>query len=145
MSDCFCSTTSAKTKQNCPVCGFTCKSVGMPTLYHQVKFPENQSLVTDSYYYCPTKTCSVGYFSTIGNTIPKQQLRSNHAIQDDAICYCFDISAAQYLAALKNHSAKSIKAFVIQCTKAAECACEIRNPSGQCCLTHFKRFENEST
>ncbi len=31
----------------------------------------------------------------------------------------------------------------MQRTKAGECACEIRNPSGQCCLANFKRLENE--
>ena len=144
MSDCCCPTnTSAKTKQICPECGATCKSVGMPTLYHQVRFPENQALVTDSYYFCPAKTCSIAYFSNAGNTIPKQHLRSYQAIQNDALCYCFDIDAEQYLSALKAQRAEPIKDFVMQRTKAGECACEIRNPSGQCCLANFKHLENE--
>jgi hypothetical protein len=115
----------------------------MATLYHQVRFPENQSLIADSYYFCPTKTCSIGYFSSASNIIPKQYLRSYQAIQNDVLCYCFDIVAEQYLSALKDHLAEPIKAFVIQRTKAGECGCEIRNPSGQCCLVNFKRLENE--
>lgn len=142
MSDCCCPSASTKTKQNCPECGSTCKSVGMSTLYHQVRFPENQSIITDSYYFCPAKLCSVGYFSSAGNTIPKQHLRSYQAIQNNALCYCFDIDARQYLSALKDHRAEPIKAFVMQRTQAGECACEIRNPSGQCCLANFKRLEN---
>ena len=31
----------------------------------------------------------------------------------------------------------------MQRTKAGECACEIRNPSGQCCLANFKHLEYE--
>ena len=143
MSDCCCKNTSTKTKQICPECGSTCKSVDMSTLFHQVRFPENQSIITDSYYFCPVKKCSVGYFSSVGNTIPKQQLRSYQAIQNDALCYCFDIDAEQYLSALKNQRAEPIKAFVMQRTQAGDCACEIRNPSGQCCLANFKRLENE--
>jgi len=142
MSDCCWPNTIAKTRQICPECGSTCKSVGMPTLYHQVRFPNNQSLITDSYYFCPAKTCSVGYFSSAGNTIPKQHLRSYQAIQNDALCYCFDIDANHYLSAIKAHRAEPIKEFVMQRTKAGECACEIRNPSGQCCLVNFKRLEN---
>ena len=142
MSDCCWPNTIAKTRQICPECGSTCKSVGMPTLYHQVRFPNNQSLITDSYYFCPAKTCSVGYFSSAGNTIPKQHLRSYQAIQNDALCYCFDIDANQYLLAIKAHRAEPIKEFVMQRTKAGECACEVRNPSGQCCLANFKRLEN---
>ena len=139
MTDC-CAT---KTKQICPECGSTCKSVGMPTLYHQVRFPENQSIVIDSYYFCPAKTCPIAYFSNAGHTIPKQHLRSYQAIQNDALCYCFDINAGQYLSALKDQRVEPIKAFVMQRTQTGECACEIRNPSGQCCLANFKRLENE--
>lgn len=143
MSDCCGPNILAKTKQICPECGSTCKSVGMPTLYHQVRFPENQSLITDSYYFCSAKICSVGYFSSAGNAISKQHLRIYQAIQNDALCYCFDIDAIQYLSALKAHRAEPIKDFVMQPTKAGECACEIRNPSGQCCLANFKGLENE--
>ena len=141
MSDCCCKNTSTKTKQICPECGSTCKSVGMPTLYHQVRFPENQAIITDSYFFCPAKPCSVGYFSSVGNTIPKQHLRSCQAIQSDALCYCFDIDAEQYLSALEAQRAAPIKDFVMQRTQAGECACEIRNPSGQCCLANFKYLE----
>lgn len=146
MSDSCCSTnTSTKTKQICPECSSTCKSVGMPTLYHQVRFPENQSIVTDCYYFCPAKTCPIAYFSNADNTIPKLHLRSYQSIHNDALCYCFDIDAEQYLSALKDQRAEPIKAFVMQRTQAGECACEIRNPSGQCCLANFKRLENEHT
>jgi len=115
----------------------------MPTLYHQARFPENQSLITDSYYFCPAKICSVGYFSSAGNAISKLHLRSYQAIQNDALRYYFDIDVNQYLSALKAHCAEPIKDFVMQRTKAGECACEIKNPSGQCCLTNFNRLENE--
>lgn len=143
MSDCCCPNSSSKTKQICPECGSTCKSVGMPTLYHQVRFSENQALITDSYYFCPTKTCSIAYFSCSGRTIPKQHLRSYESIQNDVLCYCFDIGVEQYVSALKEHRAKLIKAFVIQRNQAGECACEFRNPSGHCCLADFKRLENK--
>lgn len=139
MSDC-CST---KTKQICPECGATCKSVDMPTLYHQVRFPENQSIVIDSYYFCAAKICPVGYFSTAGYTVPKLHLRCYQAIQNDALCYCFDINTEQYVSALIVQRAEAIKAFVMQRTQNGECACDIRNPSGQCCLVNFKRLENE--
>lgn len=142
MSDC-CPNTSAKTKQICPECGSACNSVSMSTLYHQVRFLENQALITDSYYFCPAKTCSVGYFSNTGSTVPKQHLRTYQEIQNDKLCYCFDIDANQYLSALKAHCVEPIKDFVIQRTKAGDCACETRNPSGQCCLANFKRLENE--
>lgn len=141
MSDCCCPT---KTQQICcPECGSACKSVGMPTLYHQVRFPENQALIAESYYFCSGKTCSVGYFSSGGHSIPKAWLRSYQDLQNDVLCYCFGIDSGHYVSALKAQRAEPIKNFVMQRTKAKECACEIRNPSGQCCLARFKHLENE--
>lgn len=142
MSDC-CAKTSLKALQACPQCHTDCKNVSVRTLYHQVRFPENQQLVADSYYFCSSRDCSTAYFSSTGFSIPKAHLVTQQALQDDTLCYCFDISSAAYLAALQSHSADSIKNFVIQRTKLAECACEIRNPSGLCCLAKFKQLEKE--
>lgn len=138
MSDC---SNSSSTKQLCYECGSSCKIVSMSTLYHQVRFPENQSIVTDEYYFCSTKTCLIAYFSNAGNIIPKQYLRSYVSIQNNVLCYCFDIDTEWYVSALKDQRAELIKAFVIQRTQFSECACEIRNPSGQCCLANFKHLE----
>lgn len=143
MSDCCRPNTSAKIEQLCPECGSAGKSVAMLTLYHQVRFPENQTLNAGSYHFCPLKTCPVAYFSSGGETVSKQHLRSYPDIQDDMICYCFDINAEDYLSALKANRAEAVKSFVVQRTKARECACEIRNPSGQCCLANFKHFEKD--
>lgn len=140
MSDC-CSNASAKTKQVCPDCGSTCIKVGMATLFHQVRFPENQQLAVDDYYFCSSTQCPVAYFSVAGKIVPKQHLRTFQAIQNGKLCYCFDIDAEQYLSALKVNRGAPIKNWVVQRTQSGDCACVIRNPSGQCCLAHFKRLE----
>lgn len=138
MSDC-CSNHSTKiTTETCPKCGESCKSVEHKTLYHQVMFPENQAVFQDKYYFCPAKECPVGYFSSAEQIIPKQSLRTYQEIEGDKLCYCFDISANQYSSDLKANNAETIKNFVIQKTKSGDCACEIKNPSGQCCLAKFK-------
>jgi Zinc binding domain len=142
MSGCCPSSSSKIVNQACPQCGTNSKNVEMNTLYHQVKFPENQGIHSDTYYFCPTKNCSIAYFSAAGNRIPKQQLTTYQDIQNDKLCYCFDIDTADYLAALRTtNQAETIKSFVIQRTKSGECACEIRNPSGQCCLAKFKALQ----
>jgi hypothetical protein len=114
----------------------------MATLYHQVRFPENQLIAPDNYYFCPSIQCPIAYFSIAGDIILKQQLRTFQAIQNGKLCYCFDIDAEEYLSAITTSQGESIKNFVIQRTQSGECACEIRNPSGQCCLANFKRLEN---
>ncbi|WP_084190949.1 putative iron-sulfur cluster-binding metallochaperone [Methylomarinum vadi] len=141
MSDC-CPKTSAKTKRVCPECGSTCIKVGMATLYHQVRFPENQHIAVGDYYFCSSTQCPVAYFSVAGETVPKQRLRTYQEMQNGKLCYCFDIDAEQYLSALRANRGAQIKDFVVRRTQLGDCACDIRNPSGQCCLARFKRLEN---
>lgn len=141
MSDC-CSNVSVKNKQVCPECGSTCIKVCMATLFHQVRFPENQHIAADDYYFCSSTQCPIAYFSVEGKIVPKQHLRTFLEIQNGKLCYCFDIDAEQYLSALKVNRGGTIKNWVVQRTHSGDCACDIRNPSGQCCLARFKRLEN---
>ena len=138
---CCCSGDLPPATLECPQCGISCKNISMKTIFHQVKFPDILDIDNDSYYYCADKTCSVGYFSQEGKTISKNQLRAFTELENNKLCYCFDINTEQYVNSLKNETADTIKNFVIQKTKAGDCACEIRNPSGQCCLAKFKQLE----
>ncbi len=72
----------------------------------------------------------------------KQYLRARLEIENNQLCYCFDINAAQYSAALLANEAEAIKNFVNQQTQTGACACETRNPSGRCCLADFKQLES---
>lgn len=141
----YCASNSNATNLVCPECGTACKPVKMRTLYHQVKFPENQAIVSDNYYFCPNKGCDIAYFSSAGNKIPKKHLISCLDIQKEKLCYCFDIDTAVYVTAFNTNNAEPIKNFVIQRTKSGDCACEERNPSGQCYLTKFKHLDKGSS
>ncbi len=142
MSDC-CSKPNKKNSLACPQCGSDCKPVPLRTLYHQIRFPENQHISTDHFYYCSSRDCATAYFSATGMSLSKSLLLTQQKIQQNMLCYCFDITAANYLSALQSRHEDAIKGFVLQRTKVAECACEVRNPSGQCCLAKFKQFEKE--
>ena len=143
MSSC-CSSNSPSAVQACPQCGISSKNISMKTIFHHVKFPDILDVKTGSYYYCADKACSVGYFSLDGKVISKQQLRAFIKPENNKLCYCFDINTEQYINALRDETATKIKKFVIQKTKSGDCACEIRNPSGQCCLANFKHLEKDS-
>jgi len=112
------------------------------TLIHQVQFPENQDITQDEYAFCSNQQCDVVYFSS-SNVIRKQKVRTFKDDQKEMLCYCFDISKSQYQLALASGTSGNIKGFVVQQTKSSSCACEIRNPSGRCCLANFKRMEKD--
>ena len=128
-------------KDQCPACGVTGKSVVASTLLQQIRFPDNLTIPPATFYYCTSPDCEIGYFANNGITFQRSQLREQEKIKSGWLCYCFDISKADYRTALDNHNAEDIKNFIIQKTKTGTCTCATRNPSGQCCLADFKRFE----
>ena len=137
MSNC-CSTRKI-TKTNCPKCDETCKSISQSTVLQHLSYPFNFDVDTDDFFYCSNNLCNISYFSTSGSLFSTSQVRDKVALQQGWLCYCFDISQKQYQHALENNTASKIKNFVVAKTKAHQCACEIRNPSGQCCLADFKK------
>ena len=143
MSSCCLSDSVAIIDGVCPNCGASCRRVENKTIFHQVKFPENQDLPEGDYFFCESRLCNIAYFSSNGHFFIKQQLRTLREIEDNKLCYCFDINEDYYLSILNDvNAAKKIKEFVIQRTKSKECACSVKNPSGQCCLAKFNALDN---
>ena len=130
-------------KEQCPTCGVTGKSVAVATMHQQLRFPENLSIPQATFYYCASPDCEVAYFTNNGINFQKSQLREYKHIKSGQLCYCFDISKDDYRTALESNKAGDIKTFVIEQTKTGTCTCTTRNPSGQCCLADFKRFEKD--
>jgi len=133
--DC-CDADKKRKRMPCPACGRVGFAVGSKTLLHQLCFPDNQKVRYDAYAFCKYSDCDIAYFSD-SEYIQRNQLRAFQPKQVPMICYCFDISEASYRTAQANGTAASIKDFVVQQTQSKQCACEVRNPSGRCCLVNF--------
>lgn len=154
MSDC-CSNNESNTKQDsccanttprkapCPQCNSESLAVATTTLLHQLKFPLNQQLDNDAYYFCSSADCDVIYFSLKGKNYKQSQLRQEvgqkSTAADRMLCYCFDIRADQVAEEIKQTGNSTSKEFVVEMTRSKRCACDIRNPSGQCCLKDFPK------
>ncbi|MCW9014294.1 MAG: hypothetical protein OQL06_10970 [Gammaproteobacteria bacterium] len=139
MSDsCTCEQIS---KTTCPECGNACTSVSDKTLRQHLNYPLNTQIKPGNYFFCSTLACEVGYFSSTGILARKNQLREFNNINQGWLCYCFDISRDQYIDDLLNKRDQETLAFVIEQTRSGQCACEVRNPSGQCCLADFKKIK----
>jgi len=141
-SCCSASTSSKQERQDCPACGTSCLPVSYQTMIHHVQYPENQHIMGE-YAFCANPICDVVYFSSL-NTIAKDKVRVLGHHQDAMLCYCFDITQSNYQWSLEHGTSESIKQFVMQQTTSKLCACNIKNPSGRCCLAHFKRMENNN-
>lgn len=138
MSDCCSSTkqTSVTTKRfYCPSCNTENKQVSASTIFQHLQDPWDWQNDTQQHYYCENPQCDVVYFSQDDSIIRQAQLRTKVGIKtqssDDLICYCYGVTYGQIKAE------PTLKQFVIDKTKRQLCACEVRNPSGRCCLKDF--------
>jgi Zinc binding domain len=97
------------------------------------------------YLFCKTRTCPVVYFSPDGvQTFSVEQVRERiyqkePDSEDVFVCYCFrhtvgDIRAASF------ESRKAIVEDINTGINAGQCACDLRNPQGSCCLGNVREL-----
>lgn len=141
-ADNYCAVTPAQTHTTgqtiCPVCGEKGKSVDTQT----VKAMLNVSLAmltSDAYRFCRNANCEVVYFGNgsdiYGEDDLRERVHQKHPNAADVfVCYCFrhtpDSIRQELLLSSKSIILEQINAGVL----AGQCACEIRNPQGSCCL-----------
>jgi hypothetical protein len=69
-----------------------------------------------------------------------------HAKHPDAldvpVCYCFGVTLESMEASSKRDGATATRDMITREVKAGHCACEVRNPTGRCCLGDVMRVEN---
>jgi hypothetical protein len=138
MSDCCTKPYSSQTlhnKRKCPVNGKECDEVSVKTVLHHISEPWNWHAKNQNYYFCDDPECDVVYFGDDDSVINKSGMRTIVGVKEKSgtfpICYCFGVTANQ---AAANPVARG---FVVQKTKGHICECEVRNPSGKCCLKDF--------
>jgi len=122
----------------CPVCGEKGKSV--QTQMVKTMLSVNLREVQDTtYLFCRTKTCPIVYFSFDGEqTFNIEEVRERvYQKQPDSeetfVCYCFQHTVGE----IHTGSSKSRTAIlddINQRIRAGQCACDLRNPQGTCCL-----------
>ncbi|WP_372741011.1 hypothetical protein [Neptunomonas sp.] len=144
---CSASATEAKTGKlqaaECPSCSNRMKPVKRIVLMHQVTAPLNQTIPSDQFFFCSDADCPVVYFSKAGFVIETAQMRGEVGLkstdENRMICYCFDITYSRVMEEIEQTGHSASKAFVVEQTKLKNCACDIRNPSGKCCLKEFPK------
>jgi len=126
----------------CPECGKTGKPVQGQTVKSLLAVTLRE--VRDvEYLFCRTQTCPVVYFSPDGEqTFTVEQVRERvyqkePNAEEVFVCYCFRHTVGDVRAA----SSESRKAMVDDINtgiNAGQCACDLRNPQGSCCLGNVR-------
>ncbi len=135
----------------CPVCGEKGKSVQGQTVKALLAVSLCQVRNTE-YLFCQTPTCPVVYFTAdCAETYTVEQVRERVYQKepnagDVFICYCFRHTVGEIRAATPTARA-AILDDINAGIQADQCACDLRNPQGSCCLGNvralIKRLENQ--
>lgn len=137
----------------CPECHQKGKAVQGQTVKALVSV-SLRSVQDAQYYFCRTQSCPVVYYtadskSTFTTSQLRERVYQKEPNADDVfVCYCFRHTVAE----IRNASSEARVVIVNDINtgiQANQCACDLRNPQGSCCLGNvrglMKQLEQVST
>lgn len=129
------------TAGTCPSCSTKAKSVSTLTVKSLVR--DHTRVSKDSaYWFCRTPNCEVVYFSA--ETVFRKadvKVRVGLKEREDPIplCYCFGYDRGDLRREIEESGTFKIPDRIKAEVQAGFCACEVKNPSGSCCLGDVNR------
>ncbi len=129
----------------CPECGRKGKSVRMLTVKSLIQ--DHARVTPGDYLFCRTPACAVVYFSD-REVFRKPDVKLPVGLKETEdpvpLCYCFDYSRADILRDVQAKGSTDILKRIKTEVEAGYCACEVKNPSGACCLGDVTRAIQEA-
>jgi hypothetical protein len=126
----------------CPECGKTGKPVQRQTVSAMLSVGL-RVVQAMQYRFCGTRTCPVVYFSEHGEQmftveqVRERVYQKEPEVQDVLICYCFRHAVGDLRAASPEERTAIIE-DINTGINAGQCACDLRNPQGSCCLGNVR-------
>lgn len=133
----------ANSIQDCPSCGRKGKTVDTQTVKAMLAI-SLKALRSSGYRFCRTPDCRVVYFSTDGEQVFRESdlrevVHQKHPTDDDVfVCYCFRHTPGTIRAELLERGTSTVVQAINAGIKAEQCACDVRNPQGSCCLGNVR-------
>lgn len=137
-------TKNAPAVMPCPVDGTRSKQVDTLTVKSLVRqlplgMPDTQ------YYLCEALDCDVVYFplDTQAPTFRRDDLSARVASKETAdpipVCYCFGFTRGDIWDEIRNTGKSTVAVRIAAEVEAGRCACQVKSPSGKCCLGEVTR------
>lgn len=128
----------------CPECGKTGKPVERQTVKSllSVSLREVREV---QYLFCRAQSCSAVYFSFDGEQVFTAEEVRERVYQkepeagDVFVCYCFRHTVGE-LRIVSHEGRIAIVDNINMRISAGQCACDLRNPQGSCCLGNVNRL-----
>ena len=137
----------------CVACGMQGWPVKRQTILHHLRHEHLGRVSEEAFRFCPERNCEVVYYSNCGTKFEANDLREPvgaKLIGDTRpICYCFGFAECDVRKQIRQTGHTTIATTISSLIREGMCACEIRNPSGRCCLGDLnqliKRLTTEET
>lgn len=130
---------------SCPVCLKSGKLIDSLTLKAILNVPLTEVRRVE-YRFCRTPDCPVVYYGPDGaqtflETEVRERVYQKHAAEDNIfVCYCFRHTTGSIKEEFVNKQAGTVVEKINAGIQAGQCACDIRNPQGSCCLGNVRAF-----
>lgn len=123
---------------SCPASGFEGEPVDWTTVAGLAKgrVPSKQE-----FRLCRDAECEVVYYGSEGTVLSASDLNVQPGFKsgsDGLVCYCFLHTEADIERQLGETGETDVFESIKSEVKAGNCACEVRNPSGRCCLAEVE-------
>lgn len=145
MSDC-CATnqTHWPATMDCAVSGTRSKQVELLTVRSLVRrLP--MAMPSTAYYLCEAPSCDVVYFPSNSEApiFHRSDLLVRVGVKETEdplpVCYCFGFTRQDIWDEIRQTGKSTVARQITAEVKAGNCACEVKNPSGKCCLGNVTR------
>lgn len=129
-----------KVSSVCKECGNIGKSIKEITIRSLVKESKLEDIKNpDGFYFCETPTCQCVYFNNIQQVyLHKEDVKVRVGVKETEdpipVCYCFNWTKDKIFDQIKQQGYSTAIQEITTKVKAGECSCQIKNPSGKCCL-----------
>ena len=142
MSDCCAvnaKTGAAPAVMACPVNGARSKRVDLLTVRSLVRqLP--LGMPNTAYYFCEAAGCDVVYFAFDAQAPMFRRadllvrVGSKETADPIPVCYCFGFTREDIEREVVKTGSSTVAEQIKREVNAGNCACEVKNPSGKCCL-----------
>lgn len=130
-------------RRPCPVNAFPGKPVSWLTVAALTSGPVPSRQV---FWLCRDPACPAVYFNEGANVISTQELRTEPGFKKGTtglLCYCFLLRREDIVRELATRGTTTAFEIIQKEVKAGNCACQVRNPSGGCCLSEVRQAIKE--
>jgi len=126
-------------REQCAECSRSGEAVPVNLVRHHITKPWQRDLEDKQFSFCDDPSCPVVYFTVDGEAFTVDDIRHPPAYKTGdskhLLCFCFNVTGDDL------SGRRDPMPYVRERVRREECACNVLNPSGACCLASIGRWK----